>query len=65
MIFKIVIFYLAETRQKQIKLSYEHDGYGWFTYKEAMKILNKYKDSQKVLSQANDFLCRKSIKSGR
>ncbi|HDH31463.1 MAG TPA: NUDIX domain-containing protein [Candidatus Wolfebacteria bacterium] len=62
-VFKIVIFYLAETRQSQIRLSYEHNGYCWITYKEAMKILSKYKDSQKVLSQANDFLSRKTIKS--
>lgn len=53
---KIVIFYLAETRQRHIRVSYEHDGYGWFTYKEAMKILSKYKDSQKVLTQARKFL---------
>jgi len=57
-IFKIVIFYLAETKNSQIKISKEHEGYGWFTYKEAMKILSKYKDSQRVLTQANKFLRR-------
>jgi len=55
-VFKIVIFYLAETRKSQISLSKEHEGYGWFTYREAMKILNKYKDSQRVLAQAYRFL---------
>ncbi|MEE8131482.1 MAG: NUDIX domain-containing protein [Candidatus Paceibacterota bacterium] len=64
-VFKIVIFYLAETRQAQIRLDYKHNGYCWITYKEAMKVLGKYKDSQKVLSQANDFLRQKSIKSSR
>ncbi len=64
-IFKIVIFYLAETKQAAIKLSKEHDGYGWFTYREAMKILSKYKDSQRVLKQAYDALRRQSIKSGQ
>lgn len=58
---KIVIFYLAETNQRHIRISREHDGYGWFTYKEAMKILSKYKDSQKVLTQANNFFVKKSI----
>ncbi len=53
---KIVIFYLAETNQRHIRISREHDGYGWFSYKEAMKILSKYKDSQKVLTQADNFL---------
>ncbi|MEK7553434.1 MAG: NUDIX domain-containing protein [Patescibacteria group bacterium] len=52
---KIVIFYLAETRKSWIKISYEHDGYAWLIYKEAINIL-KHKDSQRVLTQANDFL---------
>ncbi len=55
-VFKIVIFYLAEDLRSQIKISPEHDGYAWFSYKEAMKILSKYKDSQKVLIQAHNFL---------
>jgi bis(5'-nucleosidyl)-tetraphosphatase len=55
-IFKIVIFYLAETRSKDIKISDEHQGYAWFTYRDANKILGRYRDSQKVLRQAFDFL---------
>jgi bis(5'-nucleosidyl)-tetraphosphatase len=55
-IFKIVIFYLAETRARDIKISDEHQGYGWFTFRDASKILGKYRDSQKVLRQAFDFL---------
>ncbi|MCL4437691.1 NUDIX domain-containing protein [Patescibacteria group bacterium] len=56
-VFKTVIFYLAETKKSWIRLSREHDGYGWFSYKEAIKIL-KHKDSQGVLTQANDFLMK-------
>lgn len=55
-IFKIVIFYMAETKKADIRLSKEHSGYGWFTYREAMKILSKHKDSQKILEQAHKFL---------
>src|SRR3990170_3329354 len=51
-VFKIVIFYLAETKNPIINISKEHNGYGWFTHREAIKILEKYKDSQKVLTQA-------------
>lgn len=63
-VFKVVIFYLAEAKKPQIGISYEHDGYGWFTYKEAMKILLKYKDSQRVLKQANDLLKDSRFVSG-
>ena len=55
-IFKIVIFYLAETRTTDVKISHEHQGYGWFLFKDATKLLAKYKDSQRILRQAYDFL---------
>ncbi len=55
-IFKIVIFYLAETTEPRVKISKEHQGYGWFLYREATRILGRYKDSQKVLKNTYDFL---------
>ena len=60
-IFKTVIFYLAETKKSWVRISHEHDGYGWFTYKEAMKIL-KHKDIQGVLMRVNDFLMKPLVK---
>jgi len=53
-----VIFYLAETKARDIKLSCEHQGFGWFSFKDAKRILGKYRDSEKVLKQAHDFLIR-------
>jgi 8-oxo-dGTP pyrophosphatase MutT (NUDIX family) len=56
-IFKIVIFYLAETNKKEIKISTrEHQGYGWFLFGEAKKVLGRNQDNQKVLKKAYDFL---------
>ena len=55
-IFKIVIFYLAETRVRQIKISKEHGGFGWFLYRDARGLLRSYKDSETVLRQAYTFL---------
>ena len=55
-IFKIVIFYLAETRYPLIKVSSEHQGYAWFSYPEAMRILQRYRANQKILKQAYDFI---------
>jgi 8-oxo-dGTP pyrophosphatase MutT (NUDIX family) len=62
-IFKIVILYLAETKQSHIKVSREHEGYGWFTYKEAKRILSKHKDSVRILEDAHAFLHGKSVPS--
>ncbi len=55
-IFKIVIFYLAETKRRQIRISAEHGGFGWFLYRDAQALLRVYKDSEIVLKQAYDFI---------
>lgn len=57
-IFKLVILYLAETKQAQITISDEHEGFGWFTYSEAKRALGKYKDSLKILDEAYGFIQR-------
>ncbi len=62
-VFKIVIFYLAETDEEKIDISSEHQGYGWFLYREAKKILGRYRDSQRVLRQAYEFLRHKREES--
>ena len=55
-IFKIVIFYLAEARNPRIRISSEHQGYAWFLYPEAIKIMSRYRASQKMLKQAYDYI---------
>jgi len=61
-IFKTIIFYLAETRKRQVILPIgqkgheRHEGYGWFVYKDARELLKQHKDSEAVLKQANDFI---------
>jgi 8-oxo-dGTP pyrophosphatase MutT (NUDIX family) len=55
-IFKVVILYLAETKQPNITVSDEHEGYGWFKFSEAKKIMGRYKDSVKILEKAYNFL---------
>ncbi|OGY58180.1 MAG: hypothetical protein A3E61_01050 [Candidatus Colwellbacteria bacterium RIFCSPHIGHO2_12_FULL_43_12] len=55
-IFKIVIFYLAEARKRDIKISEEHEGFGWFLYRDAKRMLKNYKDSESVLKKAHDFI---------
>lgn len=54
-IFKIVIFYLVETSQKEVKLSHEHVGYEWLSFGDAMKRL-KFKNSRTILEKAYEVL---------
>ena len=61
--FKIVILYLAETRQPNIVVSHEHEGYAWFTFSEAKRVLSKYHENIRILTTAHDFLRRTSLRS--
>ncbi|MDI6591886.1 MAG: bis(5'-nucleosyl)-tetraphosphatase [Patescibacteria group bacterium] len=54
-ILKFVTFYLIETKTKEIKISFEHKGYKWLTYPEALKYLS-FKNAKEILKKANDFI---------
>ena len=56
-IFKVVVFYLAQTSQKEVKLSHEHIDYVWLPFDDAMKRL-KFKNSRTILEKANELLLK-------
>ena len=64
-VLKIVILYLAETRQPQITVSHEHEGYGWFSFNDAKKLMIKYKENIKILQNVYDFLHRGPVTPNR
>jgi len=54
-IFKTVVFYLAETKNKEIKISFEHQGYQWLSFDKALKKVT-YKNAKELLKKANSLL---------
>jgi 8-oxo-dGTP pyrophosphatase MutT (NUDIX family) len=54
-IFKIVTYFLAETKNKNVKISFEHIGYKWLPCEEALEQLT-FKNAKEILKKANDFL---------
>ena len=54
-IHKKVIFFLAKTNEKNIKLSHEHNDYLWLEYNNALK-KTTFENAKNVLSKANEFL---------
>ena len=54
-IHKKVIFFLAKTDEKNIKLSHEHNDYLWLEYSNALK-KTTFENAKNVLSKANQFL---------
>lgn len=60
-IFKRVVYYLAETETKNVKISDEHTGYEWLGYGDALSRIT-YKNGKAILKRADAFL--KKIPSG-
>ena len=61
-IFKTVVFYLAETGDQDVKVSFEHTGYKWLLYEEALSQLT-FKNAKEILKKANEFLTKHAARS--
>lgn len=51
---KEVVYFLAETKEKKVKISHEHIGYEWLNYKDSLKRLT-YKNAKDILERAYNF----------
>ena len=62
-IFKIVVFYLARVKTKEVKISFEHIGFIWLPFEKAVEKVT-YKNAKEVLKKAHNFLeaSRKKVK---
>ncbi len=56
-VYKEVIFFVAETIQKKVKLSREHIGHIWLPYEDAMEQLT-FENAKRVLRKVNKFLVK-------
>ena len=52
---KKVVFFLAETKTKEIKISHEHSGYTWLDYTECME-KTTFDNAKTVLTKAQKIL---------
>lgn len=59
-IFKIVTFFLAETKTKEVKISSEHIGFKWLPFQETLDQLT-FKNAKEILKKANNLLSEKSL----
>lgn len=60
MVYKTVIFYLAQVKGRRVTVSHEHIGYVWLPYKEAINHL-KFQNAKKVIQEAHHFLSKKGV----
>jgi bis(5'-nucleosidyl)-tetraphosphatase len=59
-VLKEVVFFLMETKTANVKLSFEHIGFIWLTYDDAMRRLT-FKNARDVLQKADQFLRKKGV----
>lgn len=54
-IHKQVAYFLASTGEERVRISFEHQGFGWFPYREALDRAS-YDNSKVTLTEAEKFL---------
>jgi bis(5'-nucleosidyl)-tetraphosphatase len=65
MINKTVTYFLAKAKTKAVKISYEHEGYAWFTIRNAVKTAT-HNSSKRILKKADEFIfSTKRVPRGR
>jgi bis(5'-nucleosidyl)-tetraphosphatase len=57
-VYKEVIFFLMDAPSQNVTLSFEHVGYTWLPYEQAMQKLT-FKNARDVLKKAHDYLKNK------
>lgn len=59
-VMKKVVYFLAETRHRNLTLSTEHIGYGWFLYEPALAKIT-YSGGKNIMIKANKFIKKHNI----
>ena len=55
LIAKEVIYYLLKSNSKEVKISFEHTGFKWIEYDQALKQI-EFKSSKDILKKAEKFI---------
>lgn len=54
-ILKTVTYFLTEAPSRRVRLSWEHSGYAWLPYRDAVKLAT-YKNAKELIERAEEFL---------
>lgn len=60
-IMKFVTYFLVESKNQKVKLSFEHINFTWLNFEAAMENLKKHnRTNQEILKKADEFLIGKN-----
>ena len=54
-IHKQVVYLLGRTKEERVRISFEHQGFGWFSYEEAVDRAS-YDNSKMTLREAEEYI---------
>lgn len=54
-VYKEVVFFVVQTGDRKVRLSYEHIGYDWLNYQEALERLT-FENARRMLKKAHELL---------
>ena len=54
---KQAVFYLAETKEKEVRISFEHIGFEWCAFEEALKLI-KFENTKEMFIEAHHVAVR-------
>lgn len=60
LISKEVIFFIALTKTREVKLSHEHTEYEWLNYEEALKRIT-FKNNKDILTKAHSYVKKRGL----
>ena len=55
LISKDAVYFLARAKKPEVKLSWEHIGFDWLSFKEALELI-KHKNHRELLEKAENYL---------
>jgi bis(5'-nucleosidyl)-tetraphosphatase len=56
---KRVIFFLAESKTDKVEISFEHSGYEWLGFEQALRRLS-FENAKNILKEADEYLTKRA-----
>ncbi len=57
-VLKFVTYFLAQSKTKDVMVSFEHEDYEWLPFDRVVEILNRRKENKKMIIKANEFILK-------
>lgn len=57
-VLKFVTYFVAQSKTKDVKISFEHEGFEWLSFDDAVRVLKSRKEGKKLIEKANEYILK-------